>query len=108
MASERTGWFALRAGGGHGSLLLIGLSVLVVALGSCVGVDAHSADGGAQTDPCDIEPVSIKAGGERVPAPERMAPALTPSIPDTTVVMHCETPDAPPTVIADAALSVRP
>jgi hypothetical protein len=82
--------------------------VLAVALGSCIGIDAHPVNSGAQADPCDIEPVSINAGAERVPSPDRTLPASLPSIPDTTLVMHCGTPDGPPTLIAVVALSVRP
>ena len=107
MASERTGWFRLRASKGRGSLI-VAVAVLAIALGSCVGIDAHQANGGAQTDPCDVEPVSIKAGVERLASPERMAPGLMPSIPDATVTMHCGTPDAPTPVIAVAAISVSP
>lgn len=80
--------------------------MLAVALGSCVRLDAHPANGGAPTDPCEIEPVSIKAGAERMASAERMAPGLMPSIPDATVTMHCGTPDAPTPVIAVAAVSL--
>ena len=82
--------------------------MLAVALGSCAGVDAHPANGGAQTDPCDVEPVSIKSGADRIVSPERTVPGLMPSIPDAAVTMHCGTPDAPTPVIALAAVSVSP
>jgi hypothetical protein len=82
---------------------IVGL-VLLVALGSCAGADAHPRDDGSLTDPCDVETVSINAGPERMPSAERNAPALTPSVPDTTIVWHCGTPDEPPTVVALAAL----
>jgi hypothetical protein len=89
------------------SVVFVGL-VLLVALGSCVGADAHPPDDSSLTDPCDVDTVSINAGAERMPSAERTAPGLTPSLPDTTIVWHCGTPDEPPTVVALAALFLRP
>jgi hypothetical protein len=61
-------------------VLLIGLCVLAAALGSCIGVEAHPADGEGEAGPCDLEPVdlepvSINAGAERAPSGDRTAAA---------------------------------
>lgn len=88
-------------------LLFIGL-VLLVALGSCLDTDAQLGDHRSLAGPCDVEPISINAGAERTPPPERTPPALTPSLPDGTIVWHCGTPDELPTVVALAAPFFRP
>jgi hypothetical protein len=90
-------------------VLLVAFALLAATLGWCIGVDAHHLDLGAQPAPCEVGPVSIKPGAERIPSAERTVPVLMPSVHDTTVVWHCGPPDAPlPPVIAVAALSVRP
>ncbi len=89
-------------------LLLMSLIVLVVVLGSCLGVDAHQPDVDTEPEPCELTIVSVKAGTEHIPSPERTSPVLTLAMPNATIVWHCGTPDEPPPVIADGARSVRP
>jgi len=89
--------------------VVILILLLGVVLGSCAGSDGNLPDTKPGPDPCDIQPVSIKAGAEREPGLDRTDPAVTPGFPDTTVVWHCgPPPDTRPTVIAVSSPSLSP
>lgn len=116
LASERD-WMAILVGVRkrsavsmrRSSVRLVGLAVLAVVLGSCIGVDAHQPDVGAGPKPCDVTPVTMKAGVERDPGLDRTVPAVTPGFSEATVVWHCgPPPDTRPTVIAVDSPSLSP
>ena len=89
--------------------VVILILLLGVVLGSCAGSDGNLPDTKPGPDPCDVQPVSIKAGAERAPGLDRTVPAVTPGFPDTTVVWHCgPPPDTRPTVIAVSSPSLSP
>lgn len=84
-------------------LLLFGL-----VFGFCAEADAYVPDAADDPSPCDLQPVNMKIGAER---DQRVVPAratLTPSVPDTTIVGPCGTPDMPLPVEVITALGLRP
>ena len=89
--------------------IVVLILLLGVVLGSCAVSDGHLLDTKPVPDPCDIQPVSIKAGAQHEPSLERAVLAVTPRLPDTTVVWHCgPPPDTRPTVVAVNSPSLSP
>jgi hypothetical protein len=87
--------------------VIVLILLLGVVLGSCASSEADPRDTRPGPEPCDVQPVSIKAGAQWEPILDRTTPAGRPTLPDTTVVWHCgPPPDTRPTVIAVHAPSL--